>query len=798
MSAKKRQRRGRPVREKPAEQHSEKQLPDRRATVISVAVLALIGLVFFWRIVFAGEILTGGDVLAAAAIFEDYAHEQMAAGHLPLWNPYIFSGMPFFDSMSWSAFVYPNFWIKFVLEKIPGVQLPRLFFLFLHYELAALGMFFYLRSRKVGHFGAAIAGAAFMLSPHIVGLATIGHGGKVLATAYLPLVIMAAHRLLETGERRWVAVLGLVGGLQFLARHVQVSYYTWLAVVVLAAYCLVVMKREGAPAGRLAVRGGALVGGVVLAALLAAVLLIPLQAYSGFSTRAAEAGGMGFENATMWSMNPKELMTLLVPSFYGLANETYWGTMPFQQVSHYVGYAVLCLAALSLLKRRGSVTFLLILTAVGVVMAFGRHIGPIYRLIYTVLPGFSRFRVPAMALLLVQFALAALAGFGASIVLGETPVARVKWKRWAPALAGVGILVGLIVVAARSGLATAAGASLMTKHAGVSAAALRGVGIRAAAMAANDAWLLMIVAAVTGAVVFLAGTRRIPRVAAAVLLIAVVVADVSVVNARFMRPEKMRPLSVYYPENPAVAFLKRQPGVFRIAPLGPGFSSNEWMYHRIQSIGGYHPAKLAAMDEFVGRIGIGNLKLMALLNVKYLVGPDDLQHPAFNRVAPGVYENLAFMPRVFLVGDVKTVSTQSMVLGEVGVDSFNPTVNAAVAEELPGPVVSAEGSSARLVSYESHRIEVTASIAQPCLLVFSEVYYPLGWRASVDGEEAAIHRTNYVLRSVYLEPGQHTVVMEYVPTHLRAGALISLLAALVVAGLWAWPDRASRGRRSGA
>lgn len=797
MSAKKRERRSKPPAEQPAEQRPESPRADRRTTLISVAVLALIGLVFFWRIVFAGEILTGGDVLAAAAIFEDYANEQMAAGRLPLWNPYIFSGMPFFDSMSWSAFVYPNFWIKLIVEKIPGVQLPRLFFLFLHYELAGLGMFFYLRSRKVGQFGAAIAGAAFMLSPHIVGLATIGHGGKVLATAYLPLVMMAAHRVLETGARRWVAILALVGGLQFLARHVQVSYYTWLAVVVMAVYCLVVMRREGTAAGKLAARGGALVGGVVLAALLAAVLLIPLQAYSDFSTRAAEAGGMGFDNATMWSMNPKELMTFLVPSFYGLANETYWGTMPFQQVSHYVGYAVLCLAALSLLKRRGSVTFLLILTAVGVVLAFGRHIGPLYRFIYNVLPGFSRFRVPAMALLLVQFALAALAGFGASIVLGETPVERARWKRWAPVLAGVGVVVGLIVVASRSGLATAAGASLMTKHAGVSAAALRGVGIRAAAMAVNDAWVLVVVAAVTGVVVFLAGTRKIPRMVAAVLLIAVVVADVSIVNARFMNPEKMRPLSAYYPESPAVAFLKRQPGVFRIAPLGRGFSSNEWMYHRIQSIGGYHPAKLAAADEFVGRLGVGNLKLLALLNVKYLVGADDLEHPAFTRVAPGVYENLASMPRVFLVGDIKRVRSEGMVLGEVDVDSFNPTVTAALSEELPGPVVSAEGSSARLVSYEPHRIEVTASVAQPCLLVFSEVYYPLGWRASVDGEETDIYRTDYVLRSVYLEPGQHTVVMEYVPTHLRAGALVSLAAALAIAALWAWPTRVSR-RRSGA
>ena len=116
---------------------------------------------------------------------------------------------------------------------------------------------------------------------------------------------------------------------------------------------------------------------------------------------------MGFDNAVMWSLHPKELLTFFVPSFFGLANETYWGTMPFQQISHYVGYVVLCLAAIALIRRQDrSVGFLWVLVAVGIFMAFGRHIGPVYRLIYNVLPGFRRFRVPAMSLTLAQFSLA--------------------------------------------------------------------------------------------------------------------------------------------------------------------------------------------------------------------------------------------------------------------------------------------------------------------------------------------------------------------------------------------------------
>ncbi|MBN2565936.1 MAG: YfhO family protein [Candidatus Eisenbacteria bacterium] len=787
MTAKKRDRSTHRKHE-PTPEPARGIFPGKRATLISVLIIVAIAVAFFWRVVFLGEILTGGDVLAAAAIFENYGESQMAAGHLPLWNPYIFAGMPFFDSMSWSAFIYPSYWIKFVLEKIPGVDLPRLFFLFLHYILAGLGTFFYLRSRKVGHAGAIVGGVAFMLSPHLVGLATIGHGGKVLASAYIPLVLMAAQRLMEGAGRRWIAILGLVGGLQFLARHVQVSYYTWLAVGLVVVYYAIARARSGEGGRALAAGAASVVSGVVLAALFAAVLLVPLQVYSEYSTRAAEGGGMGFENATMWSLHPKELLTLLVPSMFGLANETYWGTMPFQQVSHYVGYAVLMLAAVAAFARRGrGVVLLLLVAALGVLMAFGRHAGPMYHLFYNLLPGFKRFRVPAMSLILVQFSLAALAGYGASVLLREIESRRLRWGRWAAIAAGVGVVAGLIAMASRGALSGSATAALLGKHVGTDAAAMRQVAARAASMAFRDGWILVLVALATGGVIALAAAKRVHRLAVAAALLAIVVADVAIVDARFMHPEKMQPLSSYYPETPAVSFLKRQEGVFRIAPVGRAFSSNSFMYHGIQSIGGYHPAKLALIDDALNKVGMGNLKLLALLNVRYVVGPDELNHPAFRPVAPGVYENLVALPRVFLVGEAKTVPNENVMLAELSVDSFNPTEVATVMDAPSGPVVSAEGSSAELVSYGAQEITVSAEISQPCLLVFSEVYYPPCWRATVDGEEVPILRTDYLLRSVYLKPGEHTVVMRYEPSDLRLGLFVTLVAAAIIAALLAWP-----------
>jgi hypothetical protein len=762
----------------------------RRATVVAVLIILVVGLCFFNQVVFRGKILTGGDVLAGAAIFDDFAKQELADGRIPLWNPYIFGGMPFYDSMSWNGFVYPTYWIKTALEKIPGLELPRLFFLVIHYLLAGVGMFFYLRSRKVGHAGATAGGLAFMLTPHLVGLSTIGHAGKVMTAAYIPLVLLAAERVMETGNRRWLAALALLGGLQLLARHVQVSYYTWIAVAILLVFRFVT-RRDGAEAPRrLLPRATMVVAAGLLAAAIAAVLLLPLHEYSAFSTRVAEDGGMGFEQATMWSFHPKELLTFLVPSLFGLADTTYWGPMPFQQVSHYVGFVVLVLAAFAVARKKsGDVRFLAVLAAVGIFLSLGKYIEPIYKVLYVALPGFSRFRVPALFLLLAQFSLAGLAGHGASLLLDGARTERRRALVWGIAAGAIGVVAGLVVLASRSSIVGAAQAALLAKHAGAPGSLIREVAVKAASLAVRDAWFLIGIAAATAAAFALAGSKRLVAWAAASVVLALLTADLMLVDLRFMHPEKMQPLSSYYPENATVAFLKAQPGPFRIVPVGSSFSSNEWMYHRIESIGGYHPAKLAVIDRLLEQVGIGNLNVLALLNVKYVVGPESLDHPAFVRVAPGVHEYRATLPRAFLVGEARTTTKESGALAEIGVDSFDPRRYAIVLGDLPGPVESTEGSSVDIVSYAPNQIEVRARAVRPCLLMFSEVYYRPGWKAFVDGVETKIMRADYAFRSVYLKPGDHAVVMRYVPTALRTGLLVTLLAVAAVAVLWALPFR---------
>jgi hypothetical protein len=347
-------------------------------------------------------------------------------------------------------------------------------------------------------------------------------------------------------------------------------------------------------------------------------------------------------------------------------------------------------------------------------------------------------------------------------------------------------------MASRASLADSAAAALIAKHTGAQASVLRSLASKAAGMAFRDAGILVVMSVAAGACVLVAAARRFPAALPALLLLGVTSWDIGLVDARFVHPTRLLPLSSYYPETAAVRFLKAQPGPFRVLPLGEDFGSNAFMYHGLESVGGYHPAKLAAYDAIMDRVGFTNLKLLALLNVKYVIGPEDLGHPAFVRVADGVHEFLGALPRAFPVGRVERVDSEEAALSAFGRAGFDPSTTAVLTDPLPGPVGSVEGASAEIVSSAPGRIEVRASAPQPCLLVFSEVYYEPGWKAFVDGKEARIHRTDYAFRSVYLESGTHSVVMSYAAGTVRRGLLVSVGAALAIAALWAVP---SRGRR---
>jgi hypothetical protein len=200
--------------------------------------------------------------------------------------------------------------------------------------------------------------------------------------------------------------------------------------------------------------------------------------------------------------------------------------------------------------------------------------------------------------------------------------------------------------------------------------------------------------------------------------------------------------------------------------------------------------------------------LLDLLNARYLIVPvhvDSLDAPALERFPTTVYEdrqvrileNPNALPRAWIVHAAAQVAPG-------GGDAMLPIASgrvharqAALLEDPPPPLeVPADASRDRadVLSYEANRLAIRTSTEAAGLLVLSEIYYP-AWKAYVDDQPVHLYVADGALRAVGVPVGEHTVELRFESDTLRAGSLISIVAALfLVVGELAWLARSQRRR----
>ena len=291
-------------------------------------------------------------------------------------------------------------------------------------------------------------------------------------------------------------------------------------------------------------------------------------------------------------------------------------------------------------------------------------------------------------------------------------------------------------------------------------------------------------------------------------MIALVTIDLSLVASKYIDPKPSQELNLSFRPDASITFLKSQPGLFRlfagIDPRDPLYMDNSFAYHGLQSITGYSPAKLkiyqTLLDSCIYR-GTDpafpvNMNVLNMLNVEFLVVHGRLPEPPFQLVNVDqgqrtlTYRNPAALPRAFYAGESFTAGSDGEVFRMLNSRDFNPARSAVLYKQLPHPISPVDSTYApRITSYKSREIRVATDAPASTLLVLSEVYYPAGWKAFVDGTETEIYRTDYILRSVLIPEGHHEVLFTFDPPVYRTGWMLTngawvLVILCVAAGLW--------------
>ena len=381
----------------------------------AAALVTLAPLVYFFPAVRGALVLSPDDGVIQNVPLRVAAALTVRGGSLPLWNPYIFSGMPLLGAAQ-AGLLFPPNWFYLMFSTPVATNLMMLS----TYSLCALGAYLYARRSGTSIAGAILTSLVWQWSAFMI--CQVGHTNIVQTAACLPWILWAVDGYGLTG-RRWRGVLlSALVALQVFVGHPQTLVYSLLLA---SAYALV-MSRAAKETRRAYWRSLIYMGAGLL---LAAVQIVPTFELMRNSPRSTAS----YEFFTSFSMPPRFLLTLLAPFLSGggdgrLFRALYVGPAFYAEYAAYVGVVALMLALLAIvLKRDARTKFWAGAAVVCLVLALGQY-APLgfYRLIYFV-PLLNLFRVPARHLMEVQFALAVLAGRGLSVLAerrGESKTMR--------------------------------------------------------------------------------------------------------------------------------------------------------------------------------------------------------------------------------------------------------------------------------------------------------------------------------------------------------------------------------------
>lgn len=755
-------------------------------------LLAAVALLTIWIAIlslpmWSGAFLAGpfSDQYATGYAYRHWAANQWRLlGHVPLWNPEIFGGMPFVAAMHGDIF-YPTAWLRLLVPTAVAMNIGFV----VHYVLA--GVFVYILVRLLGGswVGAVVGGTAYQLSGVIGSYVQPGHDGKTFVTALLPLAFVGLVLAFRKKRLEGHGIVALAVGLGVLSPHPQMLYYMLVAAGIFALY---LAFGESGGTTRTRVTNLALALGAVAVGMgIGMIQIFPFFHYIPFSPRAE--GYYGFEGATSFAIPWAHVPEFFFAGFVG-SREGYWGPNPLKLHSEYLGLPVVALAVLGALAkpRRRLAMWLGAIGALFLLVALGAGT-PFYRLWWSVMPFMKQVRAPGMALYLVAFVVAVFAAFGVERL--ERGEAGRHPKVWL-GVAGAVALLALAGVLGALAETLAQGIEMASGRPAVSAAAAGRVTIR------NGALMGAVTLGILAGAHWLWQRRTLP-VAAFGLVVVVAVGGDLWWNARSFWTYSRAPETLFSID-PITEQLTAAPEPYRVLDLGvyPGASL---MARGIAQLLGHHGNELHRFDELMGGKNqwrnAGRRVLWDLYGIEYLIVPSDLSGadsiPGYSRVLDDVETSANQRASLFQRSTPARYARAVPAALQVPDDQAIPTVLDPrfdpdrvlildpAAAHAPRPITVMPEPLDMAVSFESWEpggmvMRVEPVPERDVYLMVGENWYP-DWQAEVDGRPAEVLRGNYSLIAVPLAAGSERVVLRFDSAEYRAGKIITLLSALIAA-----------------
>lgn len=553
------------------------------------------------------------------------------------------------------------------------------------------------------------------------------------------------------------------------------------------------------------------------------------------------SSGLDRDYITQWSYGIDETLTLLVPNFKGGASaalsqsETamskanpmysslygsltqYFGTQPMTSGPVYVGAFVLFLFVLGCFIVKGPLKWALIgATFFSIVLSWGKNFMPLTDFFIDNVPLYNKFRAVSSILVIAEFTIPLLAIFALKRLLEEPEILKQEKKPLGISLlltAGIALLLAIAPGSIGSGYVPAQEAQMLQNAVNqqmIPANELSGIlanlGEMRAELVSSDALRSFIIIGIGCSLLWLYASGKLRSSLTIAGITILCLADMWGVNKRYLNDAQFVPHSIrtetFTKTNTDELILQDTSLDYRVLNFATStFDDNNTSYWH-KSVGGYHPAKLRRYQEMIEHhispemqaaykaiataggemdsVDANKFRILNMLNTKYFIFPAGQQRQTVPILNPHAYGNAWFVNKVQYVNNANEEID--------ALDSIIPTetavVDARFKDVLKGTTESYKDSlsSIRLTSYTPNRLTYETNNAQDGIAVFSEIYYPDGWHVTIDGQPAELARADYILRTMYVPAGQHTIEMRFDPTslHVTEGIAYGALALLVI------------------
>jgi len=731
-------------------------------------------LILFWFIFFR-ELISGSAFLFDDFIEQYYPSKFMASvmiknGIFPFWNPYIFSGMPFFADLQ-IAVLYPfNLMLTLFVSANKLSPLVIQNSILIHYLIGSVFAYYLAKYFKVSNFLSFVFAVLYTYSSYMI--IHMIHMPLIEAAIWFPLFFLLWLKFIDTNKFIYPLFAGIVMALCILAGYPQVPFLSFFFIGI---YTLFIIWKEYKAKNKIKIVNiiiGLLIVGFFTAGLTAFQLLPTLE-FIGLSNRAE----FDYNFAKQGSLHPFDFISFFIPKFFGVwsGNEKitdlqYWskhqeGPWMFTVANVFISTFVIVSFIPSLLyllknnKYKIITYFSLFIIGFSLLFALGGNFF-FHKLLYDFVPFFNRFRNPAHILFLTTTVFLLINILGLNGIIAENKMKQYFSKKY---FIGLSVFIILIYLIATSGMFL----SKDVKQVEQISSWIKGQYL-----------IFFVFSATFGLIFYFFSQGKIKNNLFTGLVTVMLLFEIHLlwfdVNNGTKNPEQM-----YFQKSPQMTAKFKEDMKnehFRVNMRDGGYmllQRNQGFIDNVEYLEGYGALML---KNFIppNNSAKGSTQTHDLMNVKYKVFTDSTG----KNKSLGVSNT--YLPRAMMFYDVKKFNNDEEVKKFMMSSDFDYRKTLAIEDKENIKLISLKDSilpsnNVNILEYSLNNIKIEVNTSEDGYLYLSEVYYP-AWKAFINKVQTKIFKTDYCMRSVFVEKGNHIIEFKYESDTFKTGLLFSFIS----------------------